>query len=861
MRKILYILLPLAITLAACTQEIEIQNGTQDKDCITLKVFNSPMTKATDIGLDYERHLSRLDVFFYIEGQTDRNCVYYQAVTDPQYLTGSGEIPFYVVEEQINEIFPNGNKTCDVFVIANLPETKRTFDTDPQDGYANTEYNRLSALLLDMDDVDNAGEKLYDAIGKDFIMAGFDGNVTKDNNNNAAGTVKLVRAASKVTITVNVPEKIVLTEEGAESVTMVPVFEEIGQDGVKRVSLKTSFHNGVSKGYLYPAGVVDRDMSVIPESALFESEEVRYTYVKEIPAEGANGVKKYQFACDIPFYSYESVWQKGEDRAVYLSFELPWKNADENEYHPYYYQILVNGGGRRLEPNRWYDLIVNVGVIGSSVRLEPVELTDMSIYVLDWTTEPDPEDAAGGDRYEDLAIEQYTYFSVPQKRIEMNNTTVGTLNFDASHSVKWKLEWPTDEDIQATFDEMEKDYHTGNVAAYYVNCGGSNPEQRDLSRFIQDADFTLSALGNSLTFNYPEAEIDEYNEKQDSNANKYNIYSPVYVHVKLWLDINGDGEISTDINEDEYVEYVTFVYYPAMYIEPDQSHPYSVYVNNRQTQPGTSYDIKYGSHDLGCVPGHSGNSWDNQPSYMYTVTVSSFKAENKFKAHDGEMYPYIIGDPRERVSDIEMDDNANATVATNWVGEDDNIYGVQYDANGNIVRDANGEIQYVKRTLQYYYPTSSSGNSFQIVSPKFKVVSFFSSGWTNITSKGAEMRCATFQEDGYPAGRWRLPTEAEIMFIIDLQKSDVISDIFYGGSQYYSATEINNTTRYKISYPKNGTPSWTSGSTGSVRCVYDEWYWGSEREAQENSSWNGSHTTRGQNEYLFTWGDKQIWPE
>ena len=844
----------MVFALAACTEEMNLQEDTLGKDCIKLNVFNSPMTKVSDIGLEYERHLSRLDVFFYVEGQTDKPCVYYQAVTDPQYLTGAGEIPFYVVEEQINQIFPDGNTTCDVLVIANLPESKRTFDTDPDGGYANTEYNRLTAILLDLN------EDKYDGIGKDFIMAGFDGNVTKDNNNNASGEVKLIRAASKVTVTVNVPEKIVLNEDSANPVTMVPVFEEMGENGQKMVSLKTAFFNGVSMGQVFPAGVVDDGMSVLPEECYFETEKFRYKFVKEIPATGADGVKKYQYTCEIPFYSYSSVWQKGDEHAAHFSFELPWKDAAGNEYRPYYYQILINGGGRRLDPNHWYDLTVNVGVVGSSVELTPVELKDMSVYVLDWTTEPDPEDAAGGDRYEDLEIEQYTYFSVPQKRIEMNNTTLGELNFDASHSVKWILEWPTDEDIQATFDEMEQEYHTGTVAAYYINCGGSTPQQRDLSRFIQDSDFSLSALGTSLIFNFPKAEIDAYNENQTA-ANKYSIYSPTYIHLKVWLDINGDGEITEDLAEDEFVEYVTFVYYPAMYIEPDQSHPYSVYVNSRQTQPGTNYDIKYGSHDLGCVPGHSGNSWDKNPSYMYTVTVSSFTSENKFKAHDGLMYPYIIGDPRERVSDIEMDDNANATVATNWVGEDDNIYGVQYDANGNIVRDANGEIQYVKRTLQYYYPTSSSGNSFQIVSPKFKVVSFFSSGWTQITSKGAEMRCATFQEDGYPAGRWRLPTEAEIMFIIDLQKADVISDIFYGGSQYYSATEINNTTRYKISYPSNGTPSWTSGSTGSVRCVYDEWYWGSEREAQENSSWNGSHTTRGQNEYLFTWGDRQIWPE
>ena len=47
------------------------------------------------------------------------------------------------------------------------------------------------------------------------------------------------------------------------------------------------------------------------------------------------------------------------------------------------------------------------------------------------------------------------------------------------------------------------------------------------------------------------------------------------------------------------------------------------------------------------------------------------------------------------------------------------------------------------------------------------------------------------------------------------------------------------------------------GDDHSVRCVYDEWYWGSEQEAHVNSS---STPTQG-DYYDYTWGDKQIWDE
>lgn len=862
------------LVFAACTDEIDFHEDVQGKDCITLKVFNRPMTKAA--GDDaYESHLTRLDVFFYVEGQTDRNCVYYQEVLDPDNNYQGGVIPFYVVDEQINMIFPDGNETCDVFVIANLPDELRTFDTDPEGGYSNTEYNRLSAILLEMDKEDEDGNQLpqlYDAIGKDFVMAGFDGNVRRDiSTNNAEGTVKLIRAASKITVKINIPAKIVLDPDSDNPVTMVPVLEVEDGNGETVVPIVTSLHNKVKQGYLFPNGMIDTGMQVLPDDCYMETSEVRYRKIKEIDEDVEPGPEKYQYECEIPFYSYPSLWQKGDEHAAHFSLEIPWRRdtEDSKSYHPYYYQILINATDRCLKPNHWYDMIVNVGVIGSSVELTPVPLHDLTFYVMDWTTQPDPSDAAGGDRYEDLEIEEYTYFSVPQKRIEMNNTTVGELKFVASHNVRWALEWPTDTNIQSTFDEMEKEYHTGTVAAYYVNCGGDAPEQRDLSRFIQESDFSLSASGKSLTFNFPKAEIDAYNDTQANNANKYNIYSPVYVHLKVWLDINGDGQISEDLDEDEFVEYVTFVYYPAMYIEPDLSNPYSIYVNNVQhNNQNDAYSFKAGSttHNLGRAPGVSG-SWGTKDSYMYTITVSSFTSGNTFKAHDGNFYPYIIGDPRQRTSDLEMDDDGQSNVASNWVSAN----AIVIDENGNAVKDANGNIQYVQRPLQYYYPTSTEGNSFQIVSPKFKIVSFHSSGWGSITSKGAEMRCATFQEDGYPAGRWRLPTEAEIMFIIDLQKADVISDIFYGSSNYYTATEVDNTntSRYRINCPTNGNPSWSTGTTGSVRCVYDEWYWGPDREAMKNPNYNENYNNNGldnnerhaNNEYLFTWGDRQIWPE
>ena len=88
---------------------------------------------------------------------------------------------------------------------------------------------------------------------------------------------------------------------------------------------------------------------------------------------------------------------QGSDHAAYMTFEMPW-GLDENEdgiaetgISTYYYQILINGGGRSFERNCWYDMSVRVGILGSSVEIEPKPLDDLTYYILDWTTEPESD--------------------------------------------------------------------------------------------------------------------------------------------------------------------------------------------------------------------------------------------------------------------------------------------------------------------------------------------------------------------------------------------------------------------------------------------------------------------------------------
>jgi hypothetical protein len=219
-------------------------------------------------------------------------------------------------------------------------------------------------------------------------------------------------------------------------------------------------------------------------------------------------------------------------------------------------------------------------------------------------------------------------------------------------------------------------------------------------------------------------------------------------------------------------------------------------------------------------------------TYMHIISISAFSKDNTFVYSDGEKKEYIIGDPRVRRSDtlVGNDESNNPTQA-------------KQNAPGWIkATDVNGNVRY----LEHYYPTSTEKNSYQVIAPKFRIASKLG-GYSECAPGGAALRCASYQEHGFPAGRWRLPTTAEILYIVELQGLGKIQQLFYGGNTYFSATD-------RIKVKSDNSYEWnTDTGNASVRCVYDEWYWGSEREAIANSSLNN----RGG--YQFTWGDRKVY--
>ena len=187
-----------------------------------------------------------------------------------------------------------------------------------------------------------------------------------------------------------------------------------------------------------------------------------------------------------------------------------------------------------------------------------------------------------------------------------------------------------------------------------------------------------------------------------------------------------------------------------------------------------------------------------------------------------------------------------------------------------------------KRRLQSYYPTdenpTDAGSKANFVAPKLRVASSYGSVPGQMSRVEARRRCAAYQEAGYPAGRWRLPTLAEIRFISKLSRQGRIPTLFAAwhgvavyagvpyehrvgkspylnyphywcaqGAAYIDDTDNGNVKIFPKSsvYPnadatKDAASSNANAAQVAVRCVYDEWYW-------------TDKCPEGQ----FTWGDKE----
>lgn len=334
---------------------------------------------------------------------------------------------------------------------------------------------------------------------------------------------------------------------------------------------------------------------------------------------------------------------------------------------------------------------------------------------------------------------------------------------------------------------------------------------------IQKTDFTTSAVTPVTNSGYV-ALGDDYVAIRhpldtDYSGTTYDV-SPYVFTFTLHLDAAG-----TDTSYDKTV---TVTQYPPLYIAQVlsdgyvsiNSYSYAVNGQNRlfdnTASVGATVNTSLIPHYIGSItnPSNVDGSADNTNQYIFEIEATIIDMEMEI---DGTPTKVVIGDPRSKTPTDFDGDFSGLTSAT-------------------------------------YYPTAEDTKN--VISPRFRIASSYGKTFS-MSYEGARRRCAAYQENGYPAGRWRLPTMAEIEFLIKLSDNGKIKTLF-GASTTNAYWAGGAEARFSNQFlDLSGSTASVSSNTVTVdgygvftRCVYDTWYWGTDQHADYTSQqWLGFKTS------------------
>ena len=639
--------------------------------------------------------------------------------------------------------------------------------------------------------------------------------------------MQLVRSAAKITLNIKLPES--YEDPGTGN-----IWEPIASPatGAMRVLLNNGVKNSrvlvPQEGY----GFQDEDYFNITTA------DATYGFV-----DNRVNNSEYPNKQKVPFYTYPNRWENtpGERHRTALTLIVPWHNTTTNTYQTFYYRVPVTPAEMpRLVSNHSYQIDLNVGMLGSAMPETPVEITG-NYRVVDWARETI-----------DVNIKDYRYLVVSPTTYRMDNTEDFTLNFYSSHPVEV-------DDITMTYQRFSYITETGNSEMGTVVYFPTSKEVIDRS---------VTPDGIKMV-EYSENITTAPNSKQYSFSLKHKL--------EVWTPLDKDGIIvpqtgyrnlsdttniqnsiqkylRSDSPEPAYSPYTfkvtlrhkdnpefkasfTVVQYPAMYIQADKNpggeyrtSPLSsssfgyVFVNPEYTPAGRFIPAYWtNSSDLGGVHGITSNATNKNPN-MYVINLTALS---------GNYESYIIGDPRALNVNNNLVGNPGQLTAVasptiqDWAVEAEALY-----------NESNQ-----KRRLQWYYPTQEGSSTRNMIAPKIRVASSYGICNNGTSTQNLRRRCASYQEQGFPAGRWRVPTYSEVEFIVKLSTKGIIPLLFTKGATYLTAqgfVRVEDDDKGSITLLTNTT-------SGSVRAVYDEWYWEKETNyVLQNNSSGG---------YDFTWGD------
>ena len=739
----LAILLFICFSVSSCT-EMEMKPF-GDSMYIELKVscVNLNETRATMAGVDAlnENKIESLHYFLYPTNGTNQNAVLAGKIGANKLNGTTIKIPLN--EGILNEeLIPYPNTSCEVFLIANLPDAV-SIDTD----------TRQNTSLAELEDKVVVANFKLTADGKpapqpSFVMTGkgVANLINRKQTNAVEGTIDLQRLAAKYTVRISVDET--FTDNG---VTWSP--------DVNNMTVHTV--NAVKETKL--SGETIR--------SVFSYDDRKYTSIED---------NKYTF---YPFYSYPCEWGLREENAFAVFIMLPWKRTDnENQFTPHYYKVFPNT--TQLERNCWYNVDLHIGVLGSLNPTEADVILEPNYSVMDWNN--GSEDWSTGVD-ENTSIQGARYLIVDQNHYVVNNQDEFEIPFTSSHDCIIK-------DLSITRTEFGT-----------TNTSTPHPVEIKTTTITENIHYRITNDNTAIVDDAIKLEGKTIKLKHTLNNDFIN--SKTYDYTPYTITFT----LCHKDNPEKFKETITITQKPALTV--------TAHLNSRRENGSTAQDgyqfvngrlaNSSGSGDYGGAYGLYQSH--NKNPYMYVIEVSVLPDGSEF----------ILGDPR------------STTPAT-----DSNRQDLDF---GNFKNNAPGVEGSTSRKLTNYYYTQKDVSVENMLAPKFRIASSHSVVRSYISYNDAYNRTATYQEDGYPAGRWRVPTKAEVHFVVKLFIDGKIPPLFSPGTGYWCSTG-------KVTPNNDGTVK-IEGITGgdvSTRPIYDEWYW------EHSNVYRLPEDKRN----TFTWGDE-----
>lgn len=846
MRRLSYLLVMLFV-FTACTREESFSEWDGPLLEMLVGCDDSPETRADEAETApgdrayHESQIDWVDFFFYPDGNTSASAAFHKRIEESAWLTKTYRLE--LTTQQVDYlIFPRPSTIqATVFALVNGP--KEELDELLQQD--NTSLPAIQSLVLNADFVSPANHRQ-----DRFVMSG-QTTITLEGRNRkliSRGRIDVKRFASKITVGIKADDYVELDTGREDEETHLPIkehwtpcFEEMRiylVDGVSNVNL-----SGTPAGL---EGGVDT-----PEFFSYQSNSMYF-----FEAHGTDANRTYEQIFDksadgyfntYPMYTYPRYWETGKDsgntREPYLKLILPWEREGDEEHlisyakKEFYYRILLPNDNYFLR-NNWYHYDVNVGMLGADIEDAAVEMNPIAFYINYWQDKNVVVKHAniGNARY--LAVDKTKYELHNQTEVAMRYTTSHPVNFEVVSVTRPYYGKSTSAasingvplrkvgapDPQGIYAETDKLYGEG---TYYLIYG-----EEQYSGWFTDN-------GSAIVFNH--------SLNNDVSSSTFD-YSPYKAIISI-----------THVDNPKYTQRDTVVQYPAMYIFAEQNsdpnlgeyndeaensikdkNPWLNYKHlgyvlidgkcrSRKAQDGglgqfdlTEKELKtkgYGSWTEG------GNTATNQAlRWLQWRTVNFTGGNRNIYNITVTVLPegsnYVIGDPRTAEPDPQLNGEGNLRESGYVLVANPEGYAFREGDPGwsdKIVLSPGLDIKTGDpRYLQNYRPAESSDRTRYMVAPSYRVASKFGGmEYGGSPYLSAYYKCATYQEDGYPAGRWRLPTAAEIQFIASLQKQDFVT--LFGSGNYWSANGR-----------VTGGGSYTQAKEGDLalaRCVYDSWYW------------------------------------